>query len=156
MSLATIPAFLSLSRPLHLDLGVEANFQSNMETRNNPKAIDMSFFYKNLFKNPQNIYQLHPYTVETFNNYWNQACQNDDQNSLSPKSFSIESILATNQSSKDKLYNQLQLKSTIVEYSTKIDPKYVNHMRANDFVDSLENVITDAKSGKIKNMPNYM
>ena len=78
----------------------------------------MNFLYENLVKGHSNMYQLNPNLLaESFNYYFSQSCRNDDK-SVSPKSFSIESILGfpnSSSSSKNVFCNQLALS----EYSIK-------------------------------------
>ncbi len=124
--LATAMHSVPLSCPLYLDVNngafkpehnnvfTKAPFHEATDTSKN--MLEMSFLYENFVKGQANMYQLNPNLLaESFNYYLNQNCRGNEK-SVSPKSFSIESILGfpnssphSSTSSKDVFCNQFTL-----------------------------------------------
>ncbi|XP_017472326.1 PREDICTED: homeobox protein Hox-C5-like [Rhagoletis zephyria] len=124
--LATAMHSVPLSCPLYLDVNngafkpehnnvfTKAPFHEATDTSKN--MLEMSFLYENFVKGQANMYQLNPNLLaESFNYYLNQNCRRNEK-SVSPKSFSIESILGfpnssphSSTSSKDVFCNQFTL-----------------------------------------------
>lgn len=106
--------------PLYLDLNnglqSETNFKAPFQVSDSSKSIfEMNFLYENFVKGQANMYHLNPNMLaESFNYYLNQNCRGNEK-SVSPKSFSIESILGfpnsspNSTSSRDVFCNQFTL-----------------------------------------------
>lgn len=99
--LANSPMSIPISCPLYLDMSVTHHPEATnySEHRNSRNMFDINYLYENLMKNQANMYQFNPNLfAESFNYYLNQNYRNGEKG-VSPKSFSIESILGFSNSS---------------------------------------------------------